>query len=249
MEEHNTPKLIHKQKKWNEYFIEFILVFLAITMGFFAENIRENIIDREKENEFILSMIEDAETDIKNIHVALDLNKKRILNLDTLAYRCNNFGNPGIGEKELYRSFFPALRHPDFVSPTERTLMQLKNAGGMSLIRKKPAIDRIIQYDDFSKKLIDQQTWYEDALTSLLEPSTRIFNQKYYPSLKSELPWLPYSHDSLKLITTEKLKLIEFGNHVLLYRSIVMFYIIRLEEGEQNAVELINTLRKEYNVE
>lgn len=51
-------------------------------MGFFAENIRENIIDREKENEFILSLIEDAKTDIKNIHTALDLNKKRILNLD-----------------------------------------------------------------------------------------------------------------------------------------------------------------------
>ena len=218
-------------------------------MGFFSENIRENKIDHEKENEFILSMIEDAETDIKNIHIALDLNKKRILDLDTLAYRCNNFENSGIGEKELYRSFFPALRHPDFVSPTERTLMQLKNAGGMNLIRKKPAIDRIIQYDDFSKKLIDQQTWYENALTSLLEPSTKIFNQKYYPYLESDLPWLPSSHDSLKLITNEKVKLVEFGNQVLLYRLIVMFYIIRLEEGEQNAVDLIKTLHEEYNVE
>ncbi|HLK30961.1 MAG TPA: hypothetical protein VKT28_20455 [Puia sp.] len=40
------------------------------------------------------------------------------------------------------------LIYPTFISPTERTIQQLKNAGGMRLIRKKAAVDSIIQKTD-----------------------------------------------------------------------------------------------------
>ena len=40
MEVHHHPDLHHKPKKWKEYFLEFLMIFLAVTMGFIAENIR-----------------------------------------------------------------------------------------------------------------------------------------------------------------------------------------------------------------
>ena len=39
------------------------MIFLAVTLGFFAESIRENIADNSKEKEYISAMIEDAKTD------------------------------------------------------------------------------------------------------------------------------------------------------------------------------------------
>lgn len=42
MEVHHHPDLHHKTKKWKEYFLEFLMIFLAVTMGFIAENIREH---------------------------------------------------------------------------------------------------------------------------------------------------------------------------------------------------------------
>ena len=42
MEVHHHPDLHHKPKKWKEYFLEFLMIFLAVTMGFIAENIREH---------------------------------------------------------------------------------------------------------------------------------------------------------------------------------------------------------------
>ena len=42
MEVHHHPDLDHKPKKWREYFLEFLMIFLAVTMGFIAENIREH---------------------------------------------------------------------------------------------------------------------------------------------------------------------------------------------------------------
>jgi hypothetical protein len=34
MEVHHHPDLHHKPKKWKEYFLEFLMIFLAVTLGF-----------------------------------------------------------------------------------------------------------------------------------------------------------------------------------------------------------------------
>ena len=39
MEVHHHPKV--EKKGFKEYFLEFLMIFLAATMGFFAENLRE----------------------------------------------------------------------------------------------------------------------------------------------------------------------------------------------------------------
>jgi hypothetical protein len=41
---------LHVEKKnFKEYFLEFLMIFLAVTLGFFAENIREGISNHNKE--------------------------------------------------------------------------------------------------------------------------------------------------------------------------------------------------------
>ena len=47
MEVHHPHHPTHK-KKWSEYIIEFVMLFAAVTLGFFAENVREHqIIDHK----------------------------------------------------------------------------------------------------------------------------------------------------------------------------------------------------------
>ncbi|MDP3312751.1 hypothetical protein [Lutibacter sp.] len=41
------PNLHPKSKKWKTYFLEFLMIFLAVTMGFIAENIREHFSERK----------------------------------------------------------------------------------------------------------------------------------------------------------------------------------------------------------
>jgi hypothetical protein len=41
MEVHHHPDLHHEKKKFKEYLLEFVMIFLAVTLGFFAETIRE----------------------------------------------------------------------------------------------------------------------------------------------------------------------------------------------------------------
>ena len=47
MEVHHPHHPTHK-KKWSEYIIEFVMLFAAVTLGFFAENIREHYVETKK---------------------------------------------------------------------------------------------------------------------------------------------------------------------------------------------------------
>ncbi len=53
MEVHHHPDLHHKKKNFKEYFLEFLMIFLAVTMGFFAENIREGYAEADNAKQFL----------------------------------------------------------------------------------------------------------------------------------------------------------------------------------------------------
>jgi hypothetical protein len=62
MEVHHTHHPTHK-KKWSEYIIEFVMLFAAVTLGFFAENVREHQVVIERKNQNLEAMIEDLRSD------------------------------------------------------------------------------------------------------------------------------------------------------------------------------------------
>ncbi|MFZ4401505.1 MAG: hypothetical protein ACOYO1_15835 [Bacteroidales bacterium] len=248
MEVHHHPDI--RRKDFKEYILEGLMIFMAVTLGFFAEKLRENLTDHAKEKELIVSLIDDTETDIINFRKTIELNKLRVLKLDTISIRCFNYGNADINDASLYNVVTACIKHPDFVSPVERTMAQLKNAGEMRLIKNIAAANNIIFYDDILKKLINQQDYYELHLKVLLDATEHLFNLKYYPLNPKTYKW-DYDFKALltaKLIDHDKVKIIEFGNKAKIFQGIVIFYLIRLEEAQQHAIRLIETLKKEYHL-
>jgi hypothetical protein len=53
----------HKPKNWKEYITEFIMLFAAVTLGFFAENVREHQIIEHKTQQNLQSIILDLKKD------------------------------------------------------------------------------------------------------------------------------------------------------------------------------------------
>ncbi len=82
MEVHHHPEV--EKKGFKEYILEGLMIFLAVTMGFFAESIRDGISDRAKEYEYITSMVEDARTDTADIHWCIRENSARLKAIDSL---------------------------------------------------------------------------------------------------------------------------------------------------------------------
>lgn len=65
MEVHHHPHTSHKPKPWKEYLLEGLMIFIAVTLGFFAEGIREHLGDRSKEREYMSQLLDDLKEDMK----------------------------------------------------------------------------------------------------------------------------------------------------------------------------------------
>src|SRR5690242_9224656 len=50
-------------KKWNQYLFEFLMLFLAVTLGFFVDNLREGKAERHLELQHVASLISDLRQD------------------------------------------------------------------------------------------------------------------------------------------------------------------------------------------
>src|ERR1700753_926412 len=51
MEVHHHPHV--EKKNFKEYFLEFLMILLAVTMGFFAESIREHFTEKTNAKEYL----------------------------------------------------------------------------------------------------------------------------------------------------------------------------------------------------
>jgi hypothetical protein len=82
MEVHHHPHI--KEKKFKEYFLEFLMIFLAVTMGFFAESIRERISNKEHAKLLTGQLINDLKKDTLNLQRVISFEKKQKKIIDTL---------------------------------------------------------------------------------------------------------------------------------------------------------------------
>jgi len=78
MEVHHHPEV--EKKGFKEYILEGLMIFLAVTMGFFAESIRENITNGEHVKQLTMQLVRDLKNDTANLQENIiyetKLNKK-----------------------------------------------------------------------------------------------------------------------------------------------------------------------------
>jgi hypothetical protein len=135
-----------ERKKWTHYLWEFLMLFLAVTLGFFVENQREHLVENKREIVYIHSFIEDLKLDTSQLNGLIELRKKRIKELDTLfqLLSSDQYIQQGTSVYRLYSfPYWDILRF----YPHDRTMQQLKNSGGLRLIRNQKVSDMIINYD------------------------------------------------------------------------------------------------------
>ena len=133
----------HHPKKWKEYITEFLMLFLAVSLGFFAENLREHQVEKHREISYLKNVHEDLQLDLKNIDNVMSQNTVRLQAMDTLFQAINN--NTITNEDVYYYIRNLALR-ATFES-SHVGLDQIKSAGGLRMIKKPEIISGIQEYE------------------------------------------------------------------------------------------------------
>jgi hypothetical protein len=141
----HTPR-----RKWTHYLWEFLMLFLAVFCGFLAEYQLEHKIEKERGNQYIRSFYEDLVTDSSHFNNLINTFEVKLSVLKNSSSCYDSLLNDHPSKNCLWNIFGYSLDFPDMIY-TDRTLEQLKNAGGLRLLKAADA-DSILFYDNLLRK-------------------------------------------------------------------------------------------------
>ena len=143
MEVHHHPHV--EKKSFKEYLLEGLMIFLAVSMGFIAENIREHLGDKAKEKEYIENIRKDLVRDTANLNVWIAALFTRVDSFDSLI---TILKKPGPTEKgqDLYYFARVATRSGRFEANLN-SFNEMKNSGNTRLIRNREVINSLLNYE------------------------------------------------------------------------------------------------------
>jgi hypothetical protein len=246
MEVHKHPHHVTHKKKWGEYLLEFFMLFLAVFLGFIAENFREHQVAKEKEKVHMENVLEDLKADTAIYNNYTKNNKVLFELIDTLVHLVKSPERKQHVAKLAYtaRMILPKYKA---LYITDRTYDQMKSSGDLRLIRNKQVANNISSYYysiiDLKKYNDAAFTWGSDYAIAM----GKIFDGELLLKIikeKTEQPANPAD-----LLTEDRATL----NELITYAQ-YLYGAFALGEKISNdrnvaAQNLISLIKKEYNLE
>ncbi len=251
MEVHHHPHV--EKKSFKEYLLEGLMIFLAVSMGFIAENIREHIADNAKEKEFMHSMILDLKSDTANISRALNRFSNISKMEDTILISLKSEpANPVTINRMISKSFWTYTGY----SYNNRTVQQLKNAGNFRLVRNEAVADSISKYDNNINTIV--LTQYLDLKNSMIAYKDIEARVVPYRELKQNNNdnasrgidtsiFAPAATSTF--ISNDKALLSLYYNKLFIHKTLTTTFISNLGIAKQHATSLIAFIQNEYHLE
>ena len=241
----------HGKKKWTEYFWEFLMLFLAVFCGFLAENQREHYVEHQREKQYIHSMIEDLKTDTSNLDGIINGLMRKSSQLDSLirGYDEGAANYNAAWSKLFLRSY--RIGYPDYF-PTDRTIQQLKNAGGLRLIRKEVAAKGIIGYDALTKDFTAEEQNISEAQKKYMDAITNVWSIRKMYQGAGVSSWTNNRGMVVKdnyWLTTDPIAKEHVFNTLAEFNEAILRQIMFYGQLKEEAIDLIELLKKEYHMQ
>ena len=253
------------RKKWTHYFWEFLMLFLAVFCGFLAEYQLEHKIEKNKEKQFMVSMIEDLKADTSAISI---LNKQRYGRLQMYDSLSNFIIEKKYSENgDAFYYWGRNISRRAFFFSADGTMQQLKNSGGLRLISDQTISDKIIGYDVLYRNIMLQQDLEEVQLNEYRGIAARIFDaaifSKMTRGLTNERPgenlqlkdstillsgFFERPTDNPQLKDSSPIALNELANTLNYWAAGSQRLLQLLEQLKKMAFELIDLIKKEYHI-
>ena len=170
MEVHHPHHPTHK-KKWSEYLLEFFMLFLAVTLGFFAENIREHMTEKNKTKELLEVVAKDFEKDMKSIEFHLKFNDYRRSICDSLD-SILQFPNDKI-EQQLYYHLMLEFPHMSKFTSFNKSRNEAESKGYFTNNNDLELANSVHMYNYFNGEL---DAFFQTEMNTL----SNFIDNKYY---------------------------------------------------------------------
>ena len=180
MEVHHHPDLHHKPKKRKEYFLEFLMIFLAVTMGFFAENLREHFKDSNEIKNNIQSIVTDLHSDVTMYNKVMQENQLSDRRIDTMISLLKTGRS---NTSEIYFLARYSTANNDVYTPNTRTFDLMKSSGTLKLIEPRRLLDSISDYYQGLQILTPQSALQAQKITDVHVVNNQLFDGSVFQQM------------------------------------------------------------------
>lgn len=248
MEVHYHPQI--EKKAFKEYIFEFIMIFLAVTLGFFGENIREHLVEHRRETEYIRSLVEDLKSDTAQLNNYVGFYESSSRYCDSVQLCIAHMDI--LKNSNLFYDYTRRLAQYVRYYPTDRTIQQLKNAGNMRLIQKWNVSNAIEEYDtrtkllsEIDQELNDQIIKYRGYLIEFLNLSSYDKSNPFgsFMDLKVRTKGDP------GFIVNDRKKILVIYNQAFTLKIFLTGVENSAQSVSHDATALLKLMQKEYGIE
>ena len=176
MEVHHHPEV--EKKSFKEYILEGLMIFIAVTMGFFAESLREHINEHERVKEYAVTLFADLKEDTAELHGYLAYNKRANANVDTLMQLLANADPKQVPTGKLYWFGLWGGAYRAFI-PHNATLQEMRNSGSLRYFANLPFDRKLVQYEQLCQNLNEFESLTGGIYIEIRKIRAQIFSFKY----------------------------------------------------------------------
>jgi hypothetical protein len=234
-----------RKKRLKDYLQEGLMIFVAVVMGFLAENVREGIGNREKENQYMASYIKNLQEDSGVLARSISENNYKLASLDSLLNLSQRDLSTPSNRANLYRHSVRFVSYYSEFGNNDATFLQLAYSGGLRLIKKDHVADSIAEYAAQLKYVYAAEGLYAKAIDAATMAAhevldfTVIYDSSYYKEQNFTGKYIP-------LISDDKQKMKLLFNKISFERRATENYIKNLNSLKPVLEGFIVYLKKEY---
>ena len=247
----------HKPKNWKEYITEFVMLFAAVTLGFFAENVREHQIINHRIEQNKIAIYKDVQADSSEIARVLRVEDSCINTFNRLNNLLYLAKNNKISQAQLIDSIkvtpnLIALSTTLYVNNSSFKNMQ--SSGLLSYLEEGSLKDALATYYEVDFKAVeaandffDQQgivfnNYFPVGLGKLIRKSQKISKDYVLNDEKG------YENFLLNLDKTKNiLQSDEFIYEVQKYYNFIFYYRVNIYRAKERNDMLLKMLRAEMH--
>jgi hypothetical protein len=157
MEVHKHPHDVMHKKNWREYILEFSMLFLAVFLGFLAENWREHIAEGKRAKEYAITLLQDIKNDTLEMNNTIARYEKYMATVDSLLNYKEANGVDAIPGGAIYYYGLNSVINAYRMSFNTSTMEQLKYSGNLRYFGKVALKNKISEYDNEVNKFMLRQ--------------------------------------------------------------------------------------------
>ena len=247
----------HKPKNWKEYITEFIMLFAAVTLGFFAENLREHSIISHRIEQNKVAILKDLEQDAITIDSILIDEQNAIKTFDRLLNVLYLAKNKRINQEQLIDSI---KVFPDIIATTftlyvnNSSFKNMQSSGLLSYVEEEELKNRLSYYYEVVFKRIESNNVFFDqagkefgvtlpiGIGSLIRKINSDSTSYDLNKPSNYLNFMLSLQETKNLLQSEK-----FIFDIQKYYNQIFVYQLALKKAKEEIAKLLKLLKSEHS--